>query len=66
MTTRFCTFAVRPRAMKRGATTGSGNSSSVSSGTAPAGAEVGRVILPFRNATQAHGAWFGAQDLPLT
>ena len=33
---------------------------------APAGAEVGRVILPFRNATQAHGAWFGAQDLPLT
>jgi hypothetical protein len=33
---------------------------------ARAGAEVGRVILPFCNATQVHGAWFGAQDLSLT
>lgn len=27
--------------------------------------EVARVILPFRNATQVHGAWFGRNDLPL-
>ena len=32
---------------------------------APTMQEVARVILPFRNATQVHGAWFGAQDLPL-
>ena len=32
---------------------------------APTMEEVGRVILPFRNATQVHGAWFGANALPL-
>ena len=32
---------------------------------APTMEEVARVILPFRNATQVHGAWFGAHELPL-
>ena len=27
--------------------------------------EIGRVILPFRNAFQVHGTWAGPQDLPL-
>lgn len=27
--------------------------------------ETGRILLPFRNASQVHGAWAGAEDLPL-
>jgi hypothetical protein len=27
--------------------------------------EAARVVLPFRNASQVHGAWAGEQDLPL-